>query len=117
MLAAGMIREAAALTTQISGEVIPSDKPGCLAMAAGAEPDPGGVRIAVERIHHRGPDDDGFYSDADIALGIKRLAIIDLSAGGRQPMPRLGGRDTGRRPGRDERSPSRDPHRNRCCLP
>jgi benzaldehyde dehydrogenase (NAD) len=32
-LAAGMIREAAALTTQISGEVIPSDKPGCLAMA------------------------------------------------------------------------------------
>jgi acyl-CoA reductase-like NAD-dependent aldehyde dehydrogenase len=28
-----MIREAAALTTQIGGEVIPSDKPGCLAMA------------------------------------------------------------------------------------
>jgi acyl-CoA reductase-like NAD-dependent aldehyde dehydrogenase len=33
MLAAGMIREAAAMTTQISGEVIPSDKPGCIAMA------------------------------------------------------------------------------------
>ena len=33
MLAAGMLREAAALTTQIGGEVIPSDKPGCLAMA------------------------------------------------------------------------------------
>jgi acyl-CoA reductase-like NAD-dependent aldehyde dehydrogenase len=32
-LAAGMLREAAALTTQISGEVIPSDKPGCIAMA------------------------------------------------------------------------------------
>ena len=32
-LATGMIREAAALTTQISGTVIPSDKPGCLAMA------------------------------------------------------------------------------------
>jgi len=32
-LAASMVREAAALTTQISGEVIPSDKPGCLAMA------------------------------------------------------------------------------------
>ena len=28
MLAAGMVREAAALTTQIAGEVIPSDKPG-----------------------------------------------------------------------------------------
>jgi acyl-CoA reductase-like NAD-dependent aldehyde dehydrogenase len=33
MLAIGMIREAAALTTQIGGEVIPSDKPGCLAMS------------------------------------------------------------------------------------
>ena len=33
MFAAKMIREAAAMTTQIKGEVIPSDKPGCLAMA------------------------------------------------------------------------------------
>jgi len=33
MLAAGILREAAALTTQITGETIPSDKPGCIAMA------------------------------------------------------------------------------------
>ncbi len=33
MLAAGMLREAASLTTQITGEVIPSDKPGCMAFA------------------------------------------------------------------------------------
>src|ERR1700728_3177851 len=32
-LAAGMLREAAAMTTQISGEVIPSDVPGNIAMA------------------------------------------------------------------------------------
>jgi acyl-CoA reductase-like NAD-dependent aldehyde dehydrogenase len=32
-LGAGMVREAAALTTQITGEVIPSDKPGLLALA------------------------------------------------------------------------------------
>ncbi|MDQ0473918.1 aldehyde dehydrogenase [Labrys wisconsinensis] len=32
-LAAGMLREAASLTTQITGEVIPSDKPGILSMA------------------------------------------------------------------------------------
>ena len=32
-LATSMLREAASLTTQISGEIIPSDKPGCLAMA------------------------------------------------------------------------------------
>jgi acyl-CoA reductase-like NAD-dependent aldehyde dehydrogenase len=33
MLGSGMVREAAALTTQITGEVIPSDKPGLLSMA------------------------------------------------------------------------------------
>jgi benzaldehyde dehydrogenase (NAD) len=33
MLAASMTREAAAITTRIAGEVIPSDKPGCLAMS------------------------------------------------------------------------------------
>ena len=33
MLSASMIREAAALTTQVAGEVIPSDRPGCIAMA------------------------------------------------------------------------------------
>ena len=32
-LAAGMLREAASLTTQITGEVIPSDKPGILSLA------------------------------------------------------------------------------------
>ena len=32
MLAANMLREAAAMTTQIAGEIIPSDKPGTLAM-------------------------------------------------------------------------------------
>jgi benzaldehyde dehydrogenase (NAD) len=32
-LASAMTREAASITTQIGGEVIPSDKPGCLAMA------------------------------------------------------------------------------------
>jgi acyl-CoA reductase-like NAD-dependent aldehyde dehydrogenase len=33
MLGAGMLREAAALTTQITGDVIPSDKPGLLSLA------------------------------------------------------------------------------------
>jgi acyl-CoA reductase-like NAD-dependent aldehyde dehydrogenase len=43
-LAAGMIREAAALTTQIGGEVIPSDKPGCIAMALR---EPAGVVLGI----------------------------------------------------------------------
>jgi asparagine synthase (glutamine-hydrolysing) len=65
---------------------------GCLALAAGAEPQPEWVRVAAECISHRGPDDDGFYTDPDIALGFKRLAIIDLSAGGHQPMRSADGR-------------------------
>src|SRR4051812_172637 len=36
-------------------------------------------------IVHRGPDDDGFYHDRGVALGMRRLSIIDL-AGGHQPM-------------------------------
>ncbi|WP_234732240.1 aldehyde dehydrogenase [Acidocella facilis] len=44
MLAANMVREAAALTTQIAGEVIPSDKPGCVAMAVR---EPAGVVLGI----------------------------------------------------------------------
>lgn len=65
---------------------------GCLALASGEDPDPERVRIAAARIGHRGPDDDGFYADSDIALGFKRLAIIDLTAGGHQPTRSANGR-------------------------
>lgn len=44
MLAAGMLREAASMTTQIGGEVIPSDKPGCVAMAVRQ---PAGVVLGI----------------------------------------------------------------------
>jgi benzaldehyde dehydrogenase (NAD) len=43
-LATGMLREAASLTTQIAGEVIPSDKPGCLAMSVRQ---PAGVCLGI----------------------------------------------------------------------
>jgi asparagine synthase (glutamine-hydrolysing) len=65
---------------------------GCLALSAEADPDPEWVHAATERISHRGPDDDGFYTDPDLVLGFKRLAIIDLSAGGHQPMRSADGR-------------------------
>ncbi len=65
---------------------------GCLALADGTGPDSDWVGSATRSIAHRGPDDDGYYSDADIALGFKRLAIIDLSPAGHQPMRSADGR-------------------------
>lgn len=44
MLAAGMIREAAAMTTQVGGEIIPSNKPGTLAMGVAK---PKGVCVGI----------------------------------------------------------------------
>jgi asparagine synthase (glutamine-hydrolysing) len=45
-------------------------------------------------LHHRGPDDDGVWTDPDagLALGHRRLSIIDLSPAGHQPMPSPSGR-------------------------
>ncbi len=39
-----------------------------------------------DRIAHRGPDDNGAYADESVALGHRRLAILDLSPAGHQPM-------------------------------
>jgi len=60
MLAAGMLREAAALTTQIGGEVIPSDKPGCIAMALR---EPVGVMLGIAPWN------------APIILGVRAVAV------------------------------------------
>jgi len=60
MLAVGMVREAASLTTQIAGEVIPSDKPGCLAMAL---KEPVGVILGIAPWN------------APIILGVRAIAV------------------------------------------
>ena len=59
-LAAGMLREAAALTTQISGEVIPSDIPGSLALAVRQ---PAGVVLGIAPWN------------APIILGVRAIAV------------------------------------------
>jgi acyl-CoA reductase-like NAD-dependent aldehyde dehydrogenase len=59
-LAAAMVREAAALTTQIAGEVIPSDKPGCIAMAL---KEPVGVILGIAPWN------------APIILGVRAIAV------------------------------------------
>lgn len=40
----------------------------------------------MQALQHRGPDDAGEYSHGSVSLGFRRLAIIDLSFGGHQPM-------------------------------
>ena len=65
---------------------------GCLALADGAGPDPEWVGRAAMRIAHRGPDDEGFFADPDLALGFRRLAVIDPSPAGHQPMHSADGR-------------------------
>lgn len=59
-LAAGVVREAASLTTHIAGEVIPSDKPGCLAMAIR---EPVGVILGIAPWN------------APIILGVRAIAV------------------------------------------
>ena len=43
------------------------------------------IKAMCDRIAHRGPDAEGFYVKGDVALGQRRLSIIDLE-GGKQPM-------------------------------
>jgi len=50
------------------------------------------VRAMSELIAHRGPDGEGIYADAYVALGSRRLAIIDLTPAGHQPLSSAHGR-------------------------
>lgn len=58
----------------------------------GLLPEPADFRRALEKLHRRGPDDDGLWSDHLVRLGHKRLAIVDLSPTGHQPMVSADGR-------------------------
>jgi asparagine synthase (glutamine-hydrolysing) len=52
------------------------------------------VRRMADTLYHRGPDDGGVWADeaASVALGHRRLSILDLSPAGHQPMASVGGR-------------------------
>lgn len=45
------------------------------------------IGVLTDLIAHRGPDDAGVHVDGHVGLGHRRLAIVDLSPAGHQPMP------------------------------
>ncbi|MCC6652979.1 MAG: asparagine synthase (glutamine-hydrolyzing) [Candidatus Eisenbacteria bacterium] len=51
----------------------------------GATPDRAWLEAAAASIRHRGPDDEGFFSEAHVGLAFRRLAIVDVDAG-HQPL-------------------------------
>jgi len=52
------------------------------------------IRPMIATLSHRGPDDEGYWHDAEtgVTLGHRRLAIVDLSPEGHQPMASASGR-------------------------
>jgi asparagine synthase (glutamine-hydrolysing) len=49
------------------------------------------LKRMTDSIAHRGPDGEGHYTDGPVGLGHRRLAIIDLSPSGHQPMTNVAG--------------------------
>ena len=58
----------------------------------GSSPDEATLRTMVRAVEHRGPDGEGFAFRGPVALGHRRLAIVDLSDDGLQPMASADGR-------------------------
>ncbi len=43
------------------------------------------LKSMADKIIHRGPDDDGYFTDSMCGLAFRRLSIVDLSSAGNQP--------------------------------
>jgi asparagine synthase (glutamine-hydrolysing) len=63
-----------------------------LLQAGGVEADPDLLRTFTQAMLHRGPDDQGILAEGPVGLAFRRLAILDLSPAGHQPMESPDGR-------------------------
>jgi asparagine synthase (glutamine-hydrolysing) len=54
--------------------------------------DPSVIQRMIDAIRHRGPDGEGQWVEENVAIGHRRLSIIDLSQAGHQPMLSIDGR-------------------------
>ena len=64
---------------------------GFLSADASAESVAPALDGSLRDMRHRGPDEGGVWADADVAIGFRRLSIIDIDHS-HQPLPWLGGR-------------------------
>jgi asparagine synthase (glutamine-hydrolysing) len=58
---------------------------GKLNFGDGAPVSPRLLKAMADTIHHRGPDDEGYYTSGPVGFGFRRLSIIDLNTG-HQPL-------------------------------
>lgn len=65
---------------------------GVFTHAPNARDQVGWVSAATDLMRRRGPDDEGYWQGPHVALGFRRLAIVDLSPAGHQPMVTSDGR-------------------------
>src|SRR6267142_2108807 len=63
---------------------------GILEFARDSRANPALLREMCQIITHRGPDDDGFYTDGPAGIGMRRLSIVDLATG-HQPISNADG--------------------------
>jgi asparagine synthase (glutamine-hydrolysing) len=64
----------------------------CGIVAPGRPPEVETAMAMAEALAHRGPDGEGLFADEGVALGFRRLAVIDLSERGDQPFASEDGR-------------------------
>ena len=61
---------------------------GAVEFGGRTEVDPQVLRRMCAAMVHRGPDDEGVYTDGRIGLAMRRLSIIDVAAGTSTPQQR-----------------------------